>query len=364
MLLHETEHLRARDPLLLGAGSLALVLAPWVLPLWWMHRRLMLAVEVDCDARVLRHGVERRDYGAMLIDVAGRGSNLSAGAPAFSGTSTNLEKRLLAMTTSVRGISVKGASWGALGLTVIVTACATELPTSAEIEQMDVAAIENAAEQLTLIDPATDNLVYYLDGEQITAEQARAIPASGIAAVEVSLTTEVEGMRSVRLSSANAVDEGGDSGAAVPDDTGVRIVAGNAGPNEGLAISHVDDGEQLASGELEGIHVVGYGSNGLSAAAGSIRPAEGSAVVGQPEGAASTEPRAGDYNISYGVSGTGPPDLLFVIDGVRVDASAFGSLRPADIVSISVLKDASAAAYGFRAANGVILVTTRDGASQ
>ncbi len=52
---------------------------------------------------------------------------------------------------------------------------------------------------------------------------------------------------------------------------------------------------------------------------------------------------------------------LFVIDGVVEDEGQFNNLSPDDIASISVLKDASAAIYGSRAANGVVVVTTKGG---
>lgn len=54
-------------------------------------------------------------------------------------------------------------------------------------------------------------------------------------------------------------------------------------------------------------------------------------------------------------------DPLFVIDGVAQDKGTFDQLSPNDIESISVLKDASAAIYGLRAGNGVVLVTTKKG---
>lgn len=57
----------------------------------------------------------------------------------------------------------------------------------------------------------------------------------------------------------------------------------------------------------------------------------------------------------------GNNDALIVIDGVPARAGGIDRLNPADIESISVLKDASAAIYGSRAANGVILVTTKRG---
>ncbi|WP_228488512.1 TonB-dependent receptor [Prolixibacter sp. SD074] len=54
-------------------------------------------------------------------------------------------------------------------------------------------------------------------------------------------------------------------------------------------------------------------------------------------------------------------DPLYVIDGIQKDAGQFNNLSPNDIESISVLKDASAAIYGVRAANGVVVVTTKRG---
>ena len=52
---------------------------------------------------------------------------------------------------------------------------------------------------------------------------------------------------------------------------------------------------------------------------------------------------------------------LYVIDGVQQDEGQFNNIDFNDIESISVLKDASAAIYGLRAANGVIVVTTKSG---
>lgn len=57
----------------------------------------------------------------------------------------------------------------------------------------------------------------------------------------------------------------------------------------------------------------------------------------------------------------GNSSALVVIDGVPDPGGGLERLNPADIQSISVLKDASAAIYGARAANGVILITTKHG---
>ena len=58
-------------------------------------------------------------------------------------------------------------------------------------------------------------------------------------------------------------------------------------------------------------------------------------------------------------SGTAP---LYILDGVPISSSDFNTINPADIESISVLKDASSTSiYGARAANGVIVITTKRG---
>jgi TonB-linked SusC/RagA family outer membrane protein len=54
---------------------------------------------------------------------------------------------------------------------------------------------------------------------------------------------------------------------------------------------------------------------------------------------------------------------LYVIDGIQQDEGQFNNLASNDIESITVLKDASAAIYGVRAANGVVVVTTKRGAA-
>jgi TonB-dependent starch-binding outer membrane protein SusC len=54
-------------------------------------------------------------------------------------------------------------------------------------------------------------------------------------------------------------------------------------------------------------------------------------------------------------------DALIVVDGIPNRAGGLDRLNPNDIESVSVLKDASAAIYGSRAANGVILITTKKG---
>jgi TonB-linked SusC/RagA family outer membrane protein len=75
----------------------------------------------------------------------------------------------------------------------------------------------------------------------------------------------------------------------------------------------------------------------------------------------------GEDNASFfirGVTsfGTGKVDPLILINGVEMNVTALSHLNPDDIASFSVMKDATATAlYGARGANGVILVTTKEG---
>jgi TonB-dependent starch-binding outer membrane protein SusC len=89
------------------------------------------------------------------------------------------------------------------------------------------------------------------------------------------------------------------------------------------------------------------------------------ALQGQVAGVMITQnygsPGAGMQVRVRGIGTIGDSDPLYVIDGVPTKEN-INSLNTNDIASISILKDASAAAiYGARAANGVVLITTRKG---
>ncbi len=67
----------------------------------------------------------------------------------------------------------------------------------------------------------------------------------------------------------------------------------------------------------------------------------------------------GSFNNNFDIRAMGTP--LIVIDGIPRTNDDLQRLDPNDIENLSVLKDASAAIYGVRAANGVVLVTTKRG---
>ena len=154
----------------------------------------------------------------------------------------------------------------------------------------------------------------------------------------------------------------------------------DVGNQNSIAVKLISDAESL-----EEVVVTGYGSQRKSDVTGAISSIKtedfnrgvvanpGQLLQGKISGvnvtATSGEPGAAQNIIIRGIgslrSGTTP---LFVVDGFIIDNSSFGVtnplnfINPQDIASIDVLKDASAAAiYGARAANGVIVITTKKG---
>ncbi|HZD85671.1 MAG TPA: M56 family metallopeptidase, partial [Gemmatimonadaceae bacterium] len=94
VLRHEEEHRRAHDARLLFVASLPLILMPWNLAMWWQLRRLCLAVEMDCDNRVVSGLGDARAYGELLLKVALAGSRGPRLQPALLGGVGTLERRL------------------------------------------------------------------------------------------------------------------------------------------------------------------------------------------------------------------------------------------------------------------------------
>jgi hypothetical protein len=91
---HEDEHRSAHDAHLLFVASLTLILMPWNLALWWLLRRLRLAVEMDCDNRVVSALGDPVAYGELLLKVAQAASRGPRLQPALLGGVGMLEHRL------------------------------------------------------------------------------------------------------------------------------------------------------------------------------------------------------------------------------------------------------------------------------
>ncbi|HRQ50488.1 MAG TPA: SusC/RagA family TonB-linked outer membrane protein, partial [Agriterribacter sp.] len=132
------------------------------------------------------------------------------------------------------------------------------------------------------------------------------------------------------------------------------------------------------SSELDAVVVVGYGTQKKVTVTGAVAQVKGTelsrspavnlsnSLVGRLPGISavqsSGEPGYDGSRIRIrGTNTLGNSDALIVIDGVPERSGGLERLNPNDIENVSVLKDASAAIYGARAANGVILITTKHG---
>jgi TonB family protein len=132
MLLHEAEHLRAGDPRLLLAALIVLAAMPWNPVLWWQFWRLRQALELDCDARVLRRAPNHRSYGLLLLEVGRRRSGGGLAATGLSEPRSFLERRIRMMgkgSLKVRRGRAIAAGGVAVGLALL--ACEAERPTAA-----------------------------------------------------------------------------------------------------------------------------------------------------------------------------------------------------------------------------------------
>ena len=101
VLRHEDEHRKAHDARLLFVASLALILMPWNVALWWNLRRLRLAVEMDCDNRVVNGLGDANAYGQMLLKVAQAASRGPRLQPALLGGVGMLEHRLTVLLAPI-----------------------------------------------------------------------------------------------------------------------------------------------------------------------------------------------------------------------------------------------------------------------
>jgi bla regulator protein blaR1 len=127
VIAHEQSHLEARDPQLLTFALCLLVAMPWNLPLWWQLHRLRRAIEVDCDARVLRGGHSVAGYCDTLIQVGQNQSRYIGAVAAMSESGSFLEQRIKIMLLKpgkwarLTALAMIGASVGMAAFAAQVT---------------------------------------------------------------------------------------------------------------------------------------------------------------------------------------------------------------------------------------------------
>ena len=298
VLAHEAEHVRAGDALLLAAASAAVILMPWNPALWYMLSRVRLAVELDCDARVLRGGVAAMAYGTLLIDLAEQALPLTLTAVALADDVSHLHRRILAMKPqSSRFAFVRGSVAAAVALVGFLAACEAKLPTESDIKQMDVASAERSARQLQLVN-ATDSVRYVVDGVVASKRVAERLSADSIVLLSV-----------------------------VKPDGGASTISIRTKALRDTLEQKVRRDTELSSVRLD------YKAKTM---------AEQSRILPPPP------------------VGHIERDPIFIVDGVQTDPATFAKLNRDRIAAVDVIKGkAAAATYGPDADRGVIVVTTK-----
>lgn len=323
---HEDEHRRAGDHMLLTVACVIVCLMPWNAALWWMLLRLRLAVELDCDARVLRGGVKPRSYGSLLLEIAGRTRSRPFGAPALADSATHLERRLIAMTErnhTPRRMRVAAGAMSALLL--VAAACTTELPTAAAIDEMDVEQAQVRAESAGLLRSSTDQApLFIVDGVVMGEDAAKEIASMEIGSIEV-------------IRGPAAVDTYGERAAH-----GVVVIRTRSADGDDAA---TQDGRVRVRSSEAGMPLG--------------EPLERTSIVVR-RSAGDTVTMRGELRLREGPEA--PP--LFIVDGVIAgDSFSLNSLSPESIERIEVVKGAAARRLysDARALNGVIRITTKGG---
>lgn len=195
---------------------------------------------------------------------------------------------------------------------------------------------------------------------------------SGIAAVSILIKGTQKG---------TTTDDNGNFSLKVADENSTLIISSTGYKTQEIKLNRrteINVQMEVEVNSMNDIVVVGYGTQFRSTVSGAISkvtakevslspaPNLGAGLAGRISGVTINNRGGEPGNESLeifirGKSTNGDASPLYVIDGIVRDYGALSYLPPAEIESISVLKDASAAIYGSRAANGVILVTTKRG---
>jgi len=231
--------------------------------------------------------------------------------------------------------------------------------------------------------------------EKSTANKANTNPTVEIVPAiqeqtNVTITGKVVDNTGQAIPGATVTEKGTTNGITTGADGGFKLSV--AGPQSvivvqfiGFAKKEIVVGEQAVinvtlTEDVKAINevvVVGYGTQKRTTVTGAISSVKATdlqdqqvtrlddALRGRVTGVnvvqSSGSPGAAPQIRVRGVTSRLNSDPLYVIDGVVVDNGGLDNVNPNDIESIDVLKDASAAIYGSRSSNGVIIVTTKKG---
>ncbi len=194
VLLHEQEHVRARDPVLMAISRVSRIVVPWNPVVWLLSSRLLHSVELDCDRRVLRRRPDIKTYGDTLLTVSARDSSPLVAAAAFAESGVPLRKRIVAMTTPPRTVSVLGISTAsALGVLLLIGSCEVPVPVALGPERV----LEpERQDEILHVSLERDGSVFVND-EPILMEDLSAVVAPLYEASEGALVISIVGDREV-----------------------------------------------------------------------------------------------------------------------------------------------------------------------
>lgn len=383
MLAHEREHERAGDPWLLAVAAAAVALCPWNPALWWQLRRLRLAVEIDCDSRVLRRHPDVRRYGALLLAVGRRVAGPRLPLAALGTPPATLERRIRTMTTP-RPLHARfrAAVLGAAGIALAVAAC--EVPRPTEVAPEHTIALADLTSGEGFAPSATVTI------ERVRAAIAQTMPADQRAARtgaarDIWLVADAGGKllraeiqrasrSALALSGSPAELNWSDSTSRVavrrPRMSGGRLTAELAPESiESIEVLKLAPGVVIAdSANVVWVRLKEGATLGSAAAARTATPAADAAPKIRISGA--ELPSVASDAAGSGVrvradSGLREPPM-FIVDGEELQGTLGPTgvldfpIPPDSIASVEVLKGAAAEkAYGARGARGVVVITTK-----
>lgn len=225
----------------------------------------------------------------------------------------------------------------------------------------------NLSSNVVKLESKQQNIV--ITGKVVSADDNLGIPGVNviIKGVKGGVTTDFDGNYTINVASSNAV--------LVFSSIGLKTQEIRVGDQKVINVKLSADVSTLNE-----VVVVGYGTQKKATVTGAVEVVSGKvfedravtnvglALQGQTPGLLVTRSssRPGNEGVKYLIRGNtsvNGSDPLIIVDGVPVALGnqSFENMNPDDIESISVLKDGAAAIYGSRAANGVILVTTKRG---
>ena len=223
-----------------------------------------------------------------------------------------------------------------------------------------------------------ENTVVIRQRAAIPAAKANAISISGVVSDETGMAMPGVGVK-VKGSNASTVTDTQGRYAISAEENGTLIFSFIGYTSQEIPVNGrtaINVRMQEERSDLNEVVVIGYGTVKRSDLTGAVASVKGSdiraegvsdvtrSLQGRMPGvtieSAGGNPGAGTRILIRGVGTLGNATPLYIVDGVQV--SNINNLNQADIESFDVLKDASAAAiYGSRAANGVVLITTKAG---